>query len=631
MFDNIKKIFDEVKNDVGGISKGFESIEAAARAVNIQFGGSRQRIDEIKRSVADATPVLNRLGGDIGNVVDVINQVSQATSKNVIASTKDVEQLFLSSEIVNQSVSALVNGFTDIGVQFSQVGPMVQDSVNYIQSVGANTEDVFAKTMEYMSKMNEFNFQNGVLGITKMATQASVLRFDMNQTFTLAEQALSPEKAVQLSSAFQRLGVSVGDLTDPFQLMYKSLMDPEGLQDSLIDLTKQFTFFNEKTKSFEISPQGKLMLRELQTETGLNSKEMSKLALATADVDAKLRSLKPEITFDSEEDKLLLANIAKMGKDGKYVVEVDKDGKKRDIELSELTNKEIRDLVELQKSGPKDLEGIQRSQMATMDVMKGDVRAILNQMVLGAVSAPKMRELFEDLRNTTIAGTETAERASRGGMEFMRDKVDMVLNKTEDMAGILKGVAQGDVASMGKLTGMFTNLENMMKEGVKDAKSGANINFENPLETLQNMFKDKIDEINLRMKAATPTSIRELGEEKKRLERYVSQEIVRISRIDDDVPKEKRVLSSSANIELARQEITNAYKEALEIVKKNQDRKLEVDHNLKVNDWNITITASDALKQVIDERELKSILRKEEFQQYLYSMWKQLHDKGSGM
>lgn len=629
MLDNIKKIFTEIKTEVGGVPEGLEKIEASARAVNLQFGGSRQRIDEIKRSIADATPVLNRIGGDIGNVVDVINQVSQATSKNVIASTKDVEQLFLSSQILNQSVSTLVNGFTDIGVQFSQVGPMVKDSVNYIQSVGANTEDVFAKTLEYMSKMNEFNFQSGILGITKMATQASVLRFDMNQTFNLAEQALSPEKAVQLSSAFQRLGVSVGDLTDPFQLMNKSLMDPEGLQDSLIEMTKQFTFFNDKTNSFEISPQGKLMLREIQTETGLSSKEMSKLALATADVDRKLKTLKPEIVFEKEEDKLLLANIAKM-KDGKYVVEIDKDGKKREIELSELTNKEIKDLVELQKSGPKDLEGIQRSQMATMDVMKGDVRAILNQIVLGTVSAPKMRELFEDLRNTTIAGTETAERASRGGMEFMRDKVDAVLNKTEDMAGILKGVAQGDVASIGKLTGMFTNLENRMKEGVKDAKSGVKINFENPLETLQSMFKDKLDEINLRMKAATPTSIRELGEEKKRLERYVSQEIVRISRIDDEVPKEKRVLSSSANIELARQEITNAYKEALDIVKKNQDRKLEVDHNLKVNDWNITITASDALKQIIDERELKAVLRKEEFQQYLYSMWKQIHDKGGG-
>ena len=114
--------------------------------------------------------------------------------------------------------------------------------------------DVSAK----MDLMNRFNFQDGVLGLTKMAAQASMLRFDMSNTFALAEKVLSPEGAIETAAAFQRLGVSAGALADPFQLMNQSINDPSGLQDSLANISKQFTYFDDKTKTFKINPHEKI-------------------------------------------------------------------------------------------------------------------------------------------------------------------------------------------------------------------------------------------------------------------------------------------------------------------------------------------------------------------------------------
>jgi hypothetical protein len=114
------------------------------------------------------------------------------------------------------------------------------------------------------------------VGLAKMAAQASMLRFDMRETFTLADKVLDPAGAIDVAAAFQRLGVSVGNLADPFQLMNQSINDPSGLQTSLVEVAKSFTYFDEKTKSFKINPQGVLTLREMGEQTGVSAKEMMK-------------------------------------------------------------------------------------------------------------------------------------------------------------------------------------------------------------------------------------------------------------------------------------------------------------------------------------------------------------------
>jgi len=118
-----------------------------------------------------------------------------------------------------------------------------------------------------------------------------MLRFDMNQTFQLAEKVLSPEGAIQVASAFQRLGVSVGNLVDPFQLMNQSINDPSGLQDSLAQMTKQFSYFDEETKTFKINPQGVLTINEIANQTQMSAKELREMSLAALELDRRLSAV----------------------------------------------------------------------------------------------------------------------------------------------------------------------------------------------------------------------------------------------------------------------------------------------------------------------------------------------------
>lgn len=431
--DAISKAASQLKIASESFATALENMEGGALAINKQFGQSRQRITELKLAIADATPVVDRLGGTVYDAIETTRQISDATRKNVVASTEDISKLYAAGQILDTGVKDIVENFQDIGVQFSQVGTQLEDSISYIQSVGVNAGQVMSKVFENMSQMNRFNFQDGVQGLTRMAAQATALKFDMGQVFTLANDALDPEGAIKLSSAFQRLGLAAGGLTDPFELMYKSLNDPEGLQNSLVEMTKQFTYFDEKTKSFKINPAGMLQLRELQKETGLSAAEMSKLALNTADLDRKLSTLQPQLKFKNEEDKMYLANIAKMGEGGEYTVDIfDKQGNKSTEKLQNLTQEQLDLLIEQERDRPKDLEEIQRRQLKNVDAISGDLRSIRDKVVYGTTSAPRISLLAEDLGTITKIATDSINKGV--SQEKIRTTVNDNIKDIQDIA-----------------------------------------------------------------------------------------------------------------------------------------------------------------------------------------------------
>jgi hypothetical protein len=282
--------------------------------------------------------------------------------------------------------------------------------------VGGNARDIMSQVNGILETTNKYNFQDGVLGLTRMATQAQLLKFDMNQTLALAEKALNPEGAIELASAFQRLGVSAGDLTDPFQLMNKALTDPEGLQNSLIEVTKKYTFFDEKAKSFKINPEGMLMLREIGAQAGLNSAELSKMALNAADLDDKLSKISPSFEFENEQDKQYIANIAKMGAGGEYEITVKQDGENKTIPLQEANNEQLKELIDRQKEGQKDmtLEKLQEAQLDLLTLIQGQLISTRDSYLSGIASSNKLVEILQ--------GPEYRKSAVEGIQKFTKEK-----------------------------------------------------------------------------------------------------------------------------------------------------------------------------------------------------------------
>lgn len=410
-------------------------IQKSSIEINKVFGQGRQRVSELMSSIADAVPMVNRLGGSMADVSKTISEVAAASNRNVIASTKDVEKLYAAQKVLGISAGDLTNAFLDVGIGLNKLPEQLEESIGYVQSIGGNAQAVMQKVNDNMEQMNRYQFEGGVVGLTKMAAQASMLRFNMNETFRLADKVLDPENAIEVASAFQRLGVSAGALADPFQLMNMSINDPSGLQDSLADVAKQFTYFDEKTKTFKINPQGVLTLREMEKQTGVSAAEMSKMGLAAAELDKRLSAVNlAGLTIGTEEDKQFLANIAKMGEGGEYEVKVkNEDGKEETKKLSEITQQEFDKLIQEQKEGPKSLEDMARVQMNISETIKGDVAAIKNAFIGGTATAKPVKDTIVAAQRTTdVLGGEASKKF--GKTESVREEVETTLKDLGTMA-----------------------------------------------------------------------------------------------------------------------------------------------------------------------------------------------------
>ena len=239
-----QRISDAATIDLTKFSQAFAEMGTRAIELNKLFTQNNQRMVELMEATSNAVPAVNRLGGSMADVSKTMQGIAEGARRNVVANTEDVAKLYAATQLLGKSATQLTDTFANVGIGFEQIGKNIEDSISYVQSIGGNATQVMGKVLEYTSQLNRFQFEGGVQGLTKMAAQATMLRFDMKQTFDLANKVLDPEAAVSVASAFQRLGVAAGNLVDPFQLMNQSINDPQGLQQSLVDIGKQFTYLD---------------------------------------------------------------------------------------------------------------------------------------------------------------------------------------------------------------------------------------------------------------------------------------------------------------------------------------------------------------------------------------------------
>lgn len=435
---DIKAIVEELKTEISRlkdpINESFQSMNkliTSAEGLNKAFIGNRMRVKEFADAINAVGPEIVGLGGKFEDAGKTIEGIAKGARRNLVASSQDIKELFNTSQVIGKDVATLVEEFGKAGIMYTEISEKVVKSIGYVNNIGVNAKAVMGDVVSNTDKLSRFNFQGGVEGLTKMAAQASMLRFDMKETFELAEKVLDPDQAIEMASAFQRLGVSAGNLTDPFMLMNQSINDPSGLQDSLINVAKQFTYFDESAKQFKISPQGILTLREMEKQTGVSAKSMREAALSAADFDKRIGEIKKTglAAGFSEDDQKLIANLSRMNAGGTgYEIKVRelKDGKEVESykKLTDLSSEQLKATLQAEKDRPKDIEEVQRTQLTTQEGMLANLREI-NEKILRA-----------------IVGNPTALKNLSETTDFMRKGLTSLAGKTDEDKSLTKRFEQ---------------------------------------------------------------------------------------------------------------------------------------------------------------------------------------------
>ena len=388
-----------VLKDMYNVPGAMNALEKESSQINENFILGRDRILEFKSTIATVSPIVRELGGDVENVVKMIQESSEALSRVVVFNKEVYTDMFLLTKLLDVDTKIIVTNFSNVGISIANVKGDVEKSIQYIKNIGMDAKSVMSSVVNNAELLNRFNFKEGVVGFSKMAATVAMLKADMSDVKSFADNVFNIEGAIETSSALQRLGIFMGDLADPFALMNKSLNDPEGLIMSVAKAVEQFTTLDTETGNISINPSAMGMFKELGTSLSIDDEKLKKMAINMREFNERASQIDFKFNL-SEEQEMLIANMAYLDKNGDYVVSIkdEQTGEMIARKVSELTETQVSKLKDLSKEKPEELIDIAKESMSTGNLILNNLIAIKYRLLFGAAGTPKLLDYQEDNR-----------------------------------------------------------------------------------------------------------------------------------------------------------------------------------------------------------------------------------------
>jgi len=494
----LDEIKQRVANTLNSINEGVKTMISdldtlTSETISI-MGTTRESVRALGIQFANALPSVAAMGGELKDIATIQQGVGTELGRNNVLTADVVSKLFAAQEAIGLSsiqLSKSVGEFQDAGISSGVVAKNMEAAANFSRQMGVNTKVAFDLMTDNLDKLNEFGFESGIDGLARMATTAASMRVTMTGVFNMAERAFNPEGAIEMVSAFQRLGVVAGDLADPFRLLYLAQNDTEELQNQVIQMTEKFTYFDEKSKTFKVFPNAKQDLRDLASATNMGYEDLVKYSIGAQ----KLKEIGKDIRIGGidEETKKFIANMAEFDeKAGGFAVTLTTGETKL---VTELNSEDVNKL----QPKPETLEEIAKSQLNFDKSIDANIAAIKAKIVGGiATSGPAM-----DI-------VETSRAIARGVLETAGTTVPSVQDTrrgTERVVGSIAGAAEKMITGefnisdvMKGISTMTTDIGETLKRSLESIDfnkalniAGKEISPNNELINSINRLTDKID------------------------------------------------------------------------------------------------------------------------------------------
>jgi hypothetical protein len=447
--------------------KAIQDVDAAMSKIVTKLGTGAQNSEQIKESFGKAYANVALFGGSFADIQKAQEEFLDINQRNVILSSENLTDLVAVNKVTGVAAKDLLTGFQNAGFSMTHISDNMTNVVKISREMGVNAQVVSSSVVSNLEKLNKFGFPNGVEGLAKMAAKAASLRMDMTSTFKVADDIFNrgPEAAIEISASLQRLGAASGSLLDPIKLMDLAQNNVPELQNQLVELSKQYSVFNEKTGQFEIMPGARRQINEVERALGMSSGELTKMSLEASKLDKKLSEIDfSQLGFNvTDEEKTMIANMSEFNKDkGGFTVKLknEKTGEFEEKLLSELQPGELEKLQEGQLSETAEMKDIAYQQLGMQGQMVAQQTALNNSVSM--------------LIATTDIGNDFLKNAQE------RQTKNLGLEKTGDQKNaldLLNANNDATVQALNKMGGDVNKLFESLKGGDYGAMYTAFENF----------------------------------------------------------------------------------------------------------------------------------------------------------
>jgi len=355
--------------------------------LNSQIGIGKELSRGYRDSIVNAYDGVQGMGYSFDELADT-----------AISATKETGRFFTMNESVMENMAVTSRAFVGdmkemapILRSFELTGIGAEKTLENINAggksslvLGLNIRKTTEEFQKNIGKINQYGFENGAQGLNRMVQKSVEFRMNMQNVFDIAEKVMSPEKAIDLAANLQVLGGAIGSLGDPFQMMYMATNNVEGLQDALIGAAESLATYNSEQGKFEISGVNLRRARAMAEELGMSYQDLSQMAIAAAERTSAAQDIIASGVSADEKQIEFLTNLARMGKDGKMVIEVPTILQERlgqTIALEDLNQTTANAILENQKAfekmDPKDIALEQFTETQKLALTVSEIAAML--------------------------------------------------------------------------------------------------------------------------------------------------------------------------------------------------------------------------------------------------------------
>tara|TARA_R110000851_G_scaffold48370_13_gene117045 strand:+ start:407 stop:2677 length:2271 start_codon:yes stop_codon:yes gene_type:complete len=406
-----KNALDDV-NVLAGLLRDSAQWEGKYRSETIIKMGVHGALQKtISLNMQEATIEAAKYGVTQEELISTISSLSSGIGRNLTISDDTMSRLAVFSKVTelgSHSTARMMEGFDRMGLGIDAAIDKGNEMRSVAVGMGVNVGKFMETVAGNMNVINSYNFEGGVKGFAKMVAQAQKLGISMSSTVSLADKVMDPEGAINLAAQLQVIGGAVGDLADPFKMMYMATNDLEGLQDAMVSAGEQSLVFNQQTGEFGIPPTEIRRMKAMAEQLPISYDELVTASKRLAKEKAAISQMDLGLFGTSDEEEQLQSFIAGMAQfeNGQYKVQLKSpDGKTSEtIALEDLTNEQKLQFEKSMKAtndANKAMDG-----MAEKDIMFQSMTYL--QKIAGAAAATK-QGYFKGLTKENQAISESEE------------------------------------------------------------------------------------------------------------------------------------------------------------------------------------------------------------------------------
>jgi hypothetical protein len=389
----------KLENFGSSIVKTIGDINEAATAAASKFGTGLKNYESISQEIAKVLPDLTKLGFEASEIGKMQSDFTEKIGTNVVLSADALKNIGTLDKLgINgaEMAAAFRNSAQSVSGMVEELNVAGQVAGDY----GVNVSKIFEDIQKAMQTADQYRFENGVEGISKMAAQTAIMGIKFESVVGFADKVMNPQGAIETVAALQRLGVAASGLQDPFKLMYMAQSDMEGLTEEIGKSVSNLGTFNRETGKVEIPPSARMAMKEIATTLNLSEIEMNKLVSQQAKFNALADDF--EGLNVPEEDRMMLANFAEINKNtGELEIKV--PGQMETKAITELSKEDM----DILRQRPENLEEAAFEQLSVTQTISGQIKSMA-QGGASAVTATKTQFDAEKLARTSVRGVGDA-------------------------------------------------------------------------------------------------------------------------------------------------------------------------------------------------------------------------------